>query len=49
MRRPVLFWHNYKSVTAVWMEGKSQENSEGLRIPRVAAKCGVFWGPQCPA
>lgn len=35
--------------TAVLLEGKSQENSEGLRILRVSAKCQVFWGPQCPA
>lgn len=32
MRRPVLFWHDYKSVTMVGMEVKSWENREGLRI-----------------
>lgn len=49
MRRPVLFWHNYKSVTMVGREIKTRENRESLRIYAVSVQHLVIWGPQCLA
>lgn len=44
MQRPVLFWHNYKSVTTVLMDITSRENSEGLRIPCCISKVSGHLG-----
>lgn len=44
MRRPVLFWHNYKSVTMVGMGVKARENREGLRILCCVSKASGHLG-----